>query len=128
MRQGDAQTLQGPFQADGPGAGAVDQDGRRDALVGLGVEPAVPALQRARQVNQSLPAQVLHRVNAARQLRAAHRKHLVLGQPGAQPALPLALPKHDFNGGGGAGLFSAIIGGWANGDVGSQPVTKEVLP
>jgi len=32
------------------------------------------------------------------------------------------------NAGGGAGLFSAIIGGWANGDVGSQPVTKEVLP
>jgi hypothetical protein len=29
--------------------------------------------------------------------------------------------------GGGAGLFSAIIGGWANGDIGSQPVTKEVV-
>jgi hypothetical protein len=28
--------------------------------------------------------------------------------------------------GGGAGLFSAIIGGWANGAVGSQPVTREV--
>lgn len=28
--------------------------------------------------------------------------------------------------GGGAGLFSAIIGGWANGDVGSQPVTMPV--
>ncbi len=28
--------------------------------------------------------------------------------------------------GGGAGLFSAIIGGWVNGDVGSKPVTKEV--
>jgi hypothetical protein len=28
--------------------------------------------------------------------------------------------------GGGAGLFSAIIGGWANGDVGSKPVTHEV--
>jgi hypothetical protein len=28
--------------------------------------------------------------------------------------------------GGGAGLFSAIIGGWANGEVGSQPVTKTV--
>jgi hypothetical protein len=28
--------------------------------------------------------------------------------------------------GGGAGLFSAIIGGWANGDVGSQPVTRPV--
>ena len=28
--------------------------------------------------------------------------------------------------GGGAGLFSAIIGGWANGDIGSTPVTREV--
>jgi hypothetical protein len=28
--------------------------------------------------------------------------------------------------GGGAGLFSAIIGGWANGATGSQPVTREV--
>jgi hypothetical protein len=28
--------------------------------------------------------------------------------------------------GGGAGLFSAIIGGWASGDVGSAPVTREV--
>ena len=44
----------------------------------------------------------------------------------------LTLPKFRPQGlllahaGGGAGLFSAIIGGWANGDVGSQPVTKEV--
>ena len=30
--------------------------------------------------------------------------------------------------GGGAGLFSAIIGGWASGAVGSTPVTKEVVP
>ena len=28
--------------------------------------------------------------------------------------------------GGGAGLFSAIIGGWANGSTGSQPVTRKV--
>jgi hypothetical protein len=28
--------------------------------------------------------------------------------------------------GGGAGLFSAMIGGWANGDVGSKPVTRLV--
>ncbi len=28
--------------------------------------------------------------------------------------------------GGGAGLFSAIIGGWANGDMGSMPVTREI--
>ena len=26
--------------------------------------------------------------------------------------------------GGGAGLFSAIIGGWANGETGSQPTTR----
>jgi hypothetical protein len=28
--------------------------------------------------------------------------------------------------GGGAGLFSSIIGGWANGEIGSQPVTREI--
>ena len=28
--------------------------------------------------------------------------------------------------GGGAGLFSAMIGGWANGAMGSAPVTREV--
>ena len=28
--------------------------------------------------------------------------------------------------GGGAGLFSAIIGGWASGAVGSAPVTKAI--
>jgi hypothetical protein len=45
----------------------------------------------------------------------------------------LTLPKFRPDGlllvhaGGGAGLFSAIIGGWANGNMGSQPVTKEVL-
>ncbi|MET0323734.1 MAG: thioredoxin family protein [Ilumatobacteraceae bacterium] len=30
--------------------------------------------------------------------------------------------------GGGAGLFSAMIGGWANGAIGSAPVTREVKP
>jgi hypothetical protein len=30
--------------------------------------------------------------------------------------------------GGTAGLFSAIIGGWVNGETGSQPVTREVRP
>ncbi len=28
--------------------------------------------------------------------------------------------------GGGAGLFSALIGGWANGDIGSKPITRAV--
>ncbi|MCY3948647.1 MAG: thioredoxin family protein [Acidimicrobiaceae bacterium] len=30
--------------------------------------------------------------------------------------------------GGGAGLFSAVIGGWVNGDVGAQPVCVEIDP
>lgn len=43
------------------------------------------------------------------------------------------LPKFGPNGilivhcGGSAGLFSTIIGGWAGGDVGSRPVTREIL-
>jgi len=43
------------------------------------------------------------------------------------------LPKFDPNGGllvvhagGPAGLFSSVIGGWVNGDMGSTPVTKEI--
>ncbi|HUQ38561.1 MAG TPA: thioredoxin family protein [Acidimicrobiales bacterium] len=44
-----------------------------------------------------------------------------------------ALPKFRTGGilvvhaGGGAGLFSSIIGGWANGTMGSEPVTREVM-
>ena len=44
----------------------------------------------------------------------------------------LTLPKFRDGGllvvhaGGGAGLFSAIIGGWASGPMGSEPVTREV--
>ena len=30
--------------------------------------------------------------------------------------------------GGDAGLFSAIMNGWVNGDTGSRPVTKEITP
>jgi len=52
------------------------------------------------------------------------------GVPGAFAAA--TLPKFREGGlllvhaGGRAGLFSAIIGGWVNGDVGSQPVTRPV--
>ncbi len=44
------------------------------------------------------------------------------------------LPKFGANGilivhcGGGAGLFSTIIGGWAGGDIGSRPVTQPIEP
>ncbi len=62
---------------------------------------------------------------------------LVGGAGGMVEGLPegfaeATLPKFKDDGillayaGGGAGLFSAIIGGWANGAMGSAPVTREV--
>ena len=62
---------------------------------------------------------------------------LVWGAGGIADGIPthlrdVTLPKFRPDGillvhaGGGAGLFSAMIGGWANGEIGSQPVTKEV--
>ena len=50
----------------------------------------------------------------------------------AEAFAELTLPKFKDGGlmlayaGGGAGLFSAIIAGWANGDIGSTPVTRAV--
>jgi hypothetical protein len=63
----------------------------------------------------------------------------VRGAGGIAEGLPAGLagttvPKFTEDGlllahaGGGAGLFSAIIGGWINGPGGSQPVTREVQP
>ncbi len=45
-----------------------------------------------------------------------------------QPVIPKFRPKGLLivHAGGPAGLFSAIIGGWVNGDTGTQPVTVEV--
>jgi hypothetical protein len=62
---------------------------------------------------------------------------LVRGAGGIAEGLPegvknATLPKFRPGGilvvhcGGGAGLFSAIIGGWAGGALGSQPVLREV--
>ncbi|MGB0113058.1 MAG: thioredoxin family protein [Ilumatobacteraceae bacterium] len=63
---------------------------------------------------------------------------LIRGADGVAEGLPESfadapsLPKFRPGGlmlayaGGGAGLFSEIIGGWANGDVGSKPVTRAV--
>jgi hypothetical protein len=63
---------------------------------------------------------------------------IVRGAGGIAEGIPehlreLTLPKFRPGGlllvhaGGGAGLFSAIIGGWANGETGSQPTTREVI-
>lgn len=62
---------------------------------------------------------------------------LVRGADGIEEGLPVAfkdatLPKFTPDGllivhaGGGAGLFSAIVGGWVAGDTGSKPVTRAI--
>ena len=64
---------------------------------------------------------------------------LVRGADDCAEGLPEALAGADWpkfrpdglwfvHAGGTAGMFSAIIGGWINGDTGSQPVTREVVP
>jgi hypothetical protein len=64
-------------------------------------------------------------------------RDIVRGADGIAEGLPewardAQLPKFRPDGllivhaGGGAGLFSTIIGGWVNGETGSQPVTKEI--
>jgi len=79
-------------------------------------------------------AQLLEELDARLQLPGAE---LVRGAGGIAEGLPdavqdLTLPKFRDGGllivhaGGGAGLFSAIIGGWASGAGGSAPVTKEI--
>jgi hypothetical protein len=77
---------------------------------------------------------VLEELHALLQLDGAE---LVRGAGGIAEGLPegfagAILPKFRPDGillvqaGGGAGLFSSIIGGWVNGEAGSQPVTREV--
>ena len=79
-------------------------------------------------------ARVLAELDARLQIPGSE---LVRGAGGIAEGVPesfadATLPKFRPGGillayaGGGAGLFSAMIGGWANGDVGSQPVTREV--
>src|SRR3954447_6415043 len=67
------------------------------------------------------------------------REEIVRGAGGMAEGIPPSitapsLPKFRQGGllivhaGGRAGLFSAIIGGWANGATGSQPTTREITP
>ncbi len=62
---------------------------------------------------------------------------MVRGARGCAEGMPESLadadiPKYTPDGllivhaGGGAGLFSAVIGGWVRGEIGSTPVTREV--
>ena len=79
-------------------------------------------------------AQLLARLHELLQLPGSE---IIRGAGGIAEGLPQAmanatLPKFRPGGilivhcGGGAGLFSAMIGGWVNGETGSQPVLREV--
>jgi hypothetical protein len=79
---------------------------------------------------------LLDRLNELLQIPGAE---LVRGAGGIAEGIPetlrdATLPKFRPGGilivhcGGGAGLFSAMIGGWAGGQIGSQPVIREVAP
>ena len=72
-----------------------------------------------------------------RELLTLDSDELLAGVDGIAEGLPegfggMELPKFRDSGllichaGGGAGLFSAIIGGWVNGEEGSDPVTREI--
>jgi hypothetical protein len=80
-------------------------------------------------------SRLLDELHARLQLPGAE---IVRGAGGIAEGVPehfaeVTLPKFRPGGlmivhaGGSAGLFSEIIGGWINGDVGSQPVTKEIV-
>ena len=79
---------------------------------------------------------LLEELHARLQLPGSELVHGALGIADGVPEhlCDVTLPKFRPDGilvvhaGGGAGLFSAMIGGWANGEMGSQPVSKEVLP
>lgn len=79
---------------------------------------------------------LLEELHSRLQIPGSELVHGALGIADGVPAhlRDATLPKFRPDGillvhaGGGAGLFSAMIGGWANGEMGSQPVTKEVLP
>jgi hypothetical protein len=81
-------------------------------------------------------ARLLDELSARLQLRGSE---LVRGAGGIAEGLPehfhdAVVPKFRPGGlllvhaGGGAGLFSEIIGGWVSGDGGSQPITREITP
>lgn len=79
---------------------------------------------------------VLAEINARLQIPG---DELVVGAGGMAEGIDSAFAGHTLpkfrpgglllvHAGGGAGLFSAIIAGWANGAMGSTPVTREVTP
>jgi hypothetical protein len=105
-----------------------------DAILAIGPEHA----RIYREAGWS-KQQVAERINS---LTRTPGRELARGAGGIAEGLPLSgealdreLPKFRPDGGllivhcgGGAGLFSSVIGGWANGATGSSPVWREIRP
>jgi thiol-disulfide isomerase/thioredoxin len=77
-------------------------------------------------------------IDELRQRLAIPGSELIRGAGGVAEGMPEGLADHTLDkfrpgglmlayAGGSAGLFSSIIGGWASGSIGSEPVTREVL-
>jgi hypothetical protein len=103
-----------------------------DAILAVGPEHA-RVFREAGWSKAQLVARLheLLRIPASELVRGAGG--IAEGAPAAVAAVRDAtLPKFRPNGllvvhcGGGAGLFSSIIGGWVNGAIGSQPVLREI--
>jgi hypothetical protein len=102
-----------------------------DCLLAVGPEHAA-LFREAGWSKQQLQARLM-------ELLMVPGREVVRGAGGIEEGMPEALanatlPKFRDGSllivhcGGGAGLFSAIIGGWVNGEVGSQPVIREIRP
>ncbi len=92
---------------------------------------------RARAACSRRPAGREQLLDALHELQLPGGEEIVHGAGGIAEGVPESvrdaqLPKFRPGGlllvhaGGGAGLFSMIIAGWANGETGSQPVTREI--
>jgi hypothetical protein len=102
-----------------------------DCILAIGPEHA----RVFREAGWTKP-QIVERLN---ELLTIPGSELVRGAGGIAEGLPAAMASHPYpkfrpgglrivHCGGPAGLFSAMIGGWASGAIGSQPVTKEIRP
>ena len=100
-----------------------------DAILVVGPEHARVFAEAGWTKAQAAASELTSHLQLAGERARARRRRHRRGRARA-PARTLTLPKFRPGGllivhaGGGAGLFSAIIGGWANGETGSQPVDE----
>ena len=102
----------------------------RERLLELGTKPLAEIAAGARGCAEGMSMSVAGMFGALGPVSGGNGGGDGTGQPSdpAEVRIPKFLPDGLLlvHAGGGAGLFSAVIGGWARGAIGSQPVTREV--